>query len=126
MKELGKYPINRDQNSTLSINRYNRKIASYNLKFKNIEDFIKDEKSYFKNYVIAQALINLKQKYISMKYIKSSVDYFVYTPVEKLDFTPKEEIVHALELKAYGRPISFLAKSYQKSLQKKKSCFFNN
>lgn len=120
------YPVNRNKKSILSINRYNKEVDSYNLSIQKIEDFLKKEKSYFKNYVLAQALINLEQEKISMKYIKAAADYFIETPLGKLDFRPREAIVYALELKAYGRPFSVLAKNHQENLQKNKRWIFNH
>ncbi|MEW9810220.1 MAG: hypothetical protein AB2993_07720 (plasmid) [Candidatus Symbiodolus clandestinus] len=113
LKNIQEYPINRNENSILSINRYNREVDSYNLNIQNIEDFLKEEKSYFKNYVIAQALINLDQKNIHIKYVKNAADYFIETPVDKLEFSPRADIVFNIESKAYGKAISPLAKKYQ-------------
>lgn len=116
LKNIQEYPINRNENSILSINRYNREVDSYNLNIQNIEDFLKEEKSYFKNYVIAQALINLDQKNIHIKYVKNAADYFIETPVDKLEFSPRADIVFNIESKAYGKAISHLAKKYQSSI----------
>lgn len=90
----------------------------YNNKLNRLNEIISPDKAnlHLRKYILAQVLINLTEENVARSYVKDAADYFIATPVEKLEFSPREDVVFNIESKAYGKAISPLAKKYQSSI----------
>lgn len=91
---------------------------NYHNKLNGLNEIVSPDKAnlHLRKYILAQVLINLTEEDVARSYVKDAADYFIATPVEKLEFSPREDVVFNIESKAYGKAISPLAKKYQSSI----------